>query len=114
MQLLRRYQGFQPSDKVLADLARIETLWDHARTISGAKTGWLFGAYSLADVFYTPVAARILGYGLPVSDAAKSYCEALVGDDSVYRWCTEGAQVSYDPEPYRLDLPSTPFLTSAH
>lgn len=114
MQLLHRYQGFEPSDKVRADIARIETLWDHARTISGAKTGWLFGAYSLADVFYTPVAARILGYGLPVSDAAKSYCEALVGDDSVYRWCTEGAQVSYDPEPYRLDLPSTPFLTSAH
>ena len=113
MQLLRRYQGFQPSDKVLADLSRIETLWDHARTVSGAKTGWLFGTYSLADVFYTPVAARILGYGLPVSAAAKAYCEALVGDDSVHRWCTEGAQVSYDPEPYKLDLPSAPFLSTA-
>ena len=114
MNLSTSYAGFDPSPETRADLARIESLWDHARTVSGAKTGWLFGAYSLADVFYTPVAARILGYGLPVSAAAKAYCEALVGDDSVYRWCTEGAQVSYDPEPYKLDLPSTPFLTSAH
>lgn len=89
------------------DLARLETLWAHARAISGATQGWLFGAYSLADVFYTPVAARIIGYDLPVSDEARAYALALLSDASVRAWRAEGLKVSYDPEPYRCDLPAT-------
>jgi len=107
MQLLRVYQGFAPSDAVRTDLARLETLWAHARAVSGATEGWLFGAYSLADVFYTPVAARIIGYDLPVSDAARAYALALLSDPSVHAWRAEGLKVSYDPEPYGCDLPAT-------
>ncbi|MCK5499813.1 MAG: glutathione S-transferase, partial [Tritonibacter mobilis] len=68
MQLSHIWQGFQPSEAVLADLRRIEALFAHARKISGHATGPFFGAYSLSEVFYTPVAARIIGYDLPVSD----------------------------------------------
>lgn len=106
MQLLRSYRGFEPSDAVLADLARVETLWAHARTVSGATEGWLFGAYSLADVFYTPVAARIIGYGLPVSEDGRAYALRLLEDPAVREWRAEGLQKRYDPEPYRLELPS--------
>lgn len=109
MQLQRRYRGFSPSDKVLADLSRIETLWAHARLISGAKEGWLFGDYSLADVFYTPVAARIVGYALPVSEKSQAYCHALLSDPAVKAWRAEGAKVTYDTEPYGQDLPSDPW-----
>ncbi|GHG88499.1 glutathione S-transferase [Pseudodonghicola xiamenensis] len=107
MQLLRVYRGFEPSKAVRSDLARLETLWAHARTLSATTEGWLFGDYSLADVFYTPVAARIIGYDLPVSDAARSYALALLGDPSVRVWRAEGLKVSYDPEPYGCDLPAT-------
>ena len=105
MQFQRRYQGFVPSEGVLADLDRIETLWAHARAISGSAEGWLFGAYSLADVFYTPVAARIIGYGLPVSAGAGAYCDALLNTPSVRAWRREAGAVHYDPEPYAIDLP---------
>ena len=109
MQLQRCYTGFEPSQAVMADLARIETLWAHARRVSGAREGWLFGAYSLADVFYTPVAARIIGYGLPVSEEARAYCMALLSDPAVRAWRAEGAKVVYSPEPYGMDLPATPW-----
>jgi len=109
MQLLHVWQGFDPSDETLADLARIETLWDHARTVSGAEQGPLFGAYSLADVFYTPVAARIIGYGLPVSRANRTYCLDLLSDPAVRQWRAMGLTVRYDPFPYRQDLPSKPW-----
>lgn len=109
MQFQRRYLGFATSDAVRADVGRVETLWFHARAVSGRADGWLFGAYSLADVFYTPVAARILGYGLPVSDAARAYCEALLSDPAVIEWRREAAKVTYDPEPYPLDLPADPW-----
>ncbi len=109
MQLVRCYEEFEPSDAVLADLARVEQLWAHARAVSGSKTGWLFGDYSLADAFYTPVAARILGYGLPVTDASHDYVLQLLSDDAVREWRTEGLKVQYDPEPYAMDLSSTPW-----
>jgi glutathione S-transferase len=109
MQLSHVWQGFAPSEAVLSDLARIETLFAHARSLSGAKEGPLFGAYSLADVFYTPVAARIIGYGLPVSEAPRAYCEMLMADPAVLRWQEQARRVSYDPEPYQQDLPRAPW-----
>jgi len=59
---------------------------------------------SLADVFYTPVAARIIGYDLPVSDGARAYCNALLGDPAVQQWRVEALKITYDPFPYTLDL----------
>ena len=67
MNLRRAYVGFEPSPAVLASLSRIEALWRAARAASGADGPWLFGAYSLADVFFAPVAARIATYGLPAA-----------------------------------------------
>jgi glutathione S-transferase len=104
MQLSHVWQGFTPSKAVLADLARIEALFAHARKISGAPDGYLFGSYSLAEVFYTPVAARIIGYDLPVSAATRAYCELLLSDPAVLKWQNLAREVTYDPEPYLLDL----------
>lgn len=104
MQLSHVWKGFQASEAVKADLARIETLFAHARALSGARDGYLFGAYSLADVFYTPVAARILGYDLPVSEATRAYCALLLQDKAVQHWREDALKTRYDPEPYALDL----------
>lgn len=109
MQLLRAYRGFAPNDAVLADLARLDEVWTHARQVSRSDTGWLFGEYSLADVFFAPVAARIIGYDLPISDGGRAYAMNLIADDAVQRWRADGLKISYDPEPHRLDLPSEPW-----
>lgn len=99
MQLAHVDADFEPSDAVKLDLARIETLWAYAR--EKATTGpWLFGAYSLADAFYAPVCARIIGYNLPVSDAAKSYCMTTLNDPAFKQWRAAGLKVTYDPFPY--------------
>lgn len=117
MQLSHVWSGFAASDPVLADLARIETLWAHARAVSGAAEGPLFGAYSLADVFYTPVAARIIGYDLPVSDANRAYCLDLLRDTPVRQWRAMGLTVDYTPFPYpqnaaRADWPAADVSTA--
>lgn len=103
MQFQRIYQDFPVDAALRKDLDRVETLWAHARAVSGAKTGWLFGRYSLADVFYTPVAARIVGYDLPVSPEARRYCAALLGTGPVREWRRMAHAVAYDPEPYQID-----------
>lgn len=106
MQLLQVYEGFEVSDAVRADLDRIEELWSLARAKFGGDGPWLFGEYSLADVFFAPVAMRITGYDLPVSDAARSYVAAHLADPAFRRWRAEGITISYDPVPYAMDLPS--------
>lgn len=109
MQLSHVWQGFEPAEAVRQDLARIESLFAHARKVSGAADGYLFSSYCLADVFYTPVAARIIGYDLPVSTETRAYCELLMSDPAVLRWQEQAREVSYDPEPYSLDLPRSPW-----
>lgn len=104
MQLEHQWAGFQPSEAVLTDLTRIEELWALARSRHGANGPWLFGAYTLADVFYAPVAARIAGYGLPVSPAAQSYVMAHLNDTRFRQWRAMGRTKTYTPFPYEMPL----------
>lgn len=106
------WNGFVPSKDVRADLARIETLWGLARARHAAEGPWLFGDYSLADVFYAPVAMRIMAYDLPVSDAARDYVMAHVNDPAIQSWRAEGITVTYDPWPYPQDLARKPWPES--
>jgi len=99
MQLAHVDVDFVPSDAIKNDLARVETLWAFARERAVAGP-WLFGTYSLADVFYAPVCARIAGYALPVSDAAQAYCKTTLGDPAFRHWRAEGLKTTYDPFPY--------------
>lgn len=109
MQLLHQYDGFSVSAAVRKDLARIEELWGLAREKFGAEGPWLFGRYSLADVFFAPVAARIAGYGLQVGEVAAAYVETTLSDAAFKAWRAEGLKTSYDPVPYALDLPVKPW-----
>ncbi|MGH1367806.1 MAG: glutathione S-transferase [Maritimibacter sp.] len=106
MQLLHQYIGFQPSEAVRADVARIEELWAVARATCDENDGpWLFGDYSLADVFYAPIAARFAGYGLQLKEDAARYVAAHLADPAFKAWRAEGLKTTYDPVPYALDLP---------
>lgn len=112
MQLQHVVKGFEVSPEVRADLRRIETLWDHARANRTEGGPWLFGSYSLADVFYAPVVARITGYDLPVSDAGRAYCTTVLQDPAFRDWRAKGLRVTYDPFPYDMGLPTGPWPVS--
>ncbi len=109
MQLLRQWQGFEPSEGVRRDLTRLQELWELARKKYGAGGSWLFGEYSLADVFYAPIAARIAGFDLPVGAMAQAYVAAHLSDPAFCQWRAEGLKVSYDPEPYAMEHESRPW-----
>ncbi|MEM1351057.1 MAG: glutathione S-transferase [Pseudomonadota bacterium] len=111
MQLSHVNAGFLPSAEVQADVARIETIWAAARELA-TEGEWLFGDYCLVDVFYTPVAARIIGYDLAVNSEARDYCMRLISTGPVKAWRALGLEVNYNPFPYpnyppRTDWPVT-------
>jgi glutathione S-transferase len=112
MQLAHVWKGFRASDAVLADLGRVEILWQDAFRLCGASDGWLFGAYSLADAFYAPVAARIIGYDLPVSEQVRAYCLRTINDPAFTTWRDAGLATRYDPFPYPMDLERAPWPES--
>lgn len=112
MQLLHQVPDFPPSAGTRADLERIQSLWALARARHGENEEgqpWLFGRYSLADVFFAPVAARIAGYGLAVSDQAARYVDAHLSEPAFRRWRALGLLRQYDPLPYDIGSSGLPW-----
>ena len=108
MNLRVSYTDCQPTADVLADLKRLEVIWDWARDQTGAAV-WLAGDYSVADVFFAPVAARIATYNLPVSDRAMAYVKAHLAHPSFRRWRAMGMVDGADQDFYRRPYPRRPW-----
>ena len=104
MNLRVSYQDCAPPPEVLADLARLETIWAWAQDQTGAST-WLCGAYSAADAFFAPVATRIATYNLPVGPRAMAYVQAHLAHPSFRRWRAMGLVDGADQDYYRRDYP---------
>uniref|UniRef100_UPI00356A5905 glutathione S-transferase n=1 Tax=Shimia sp. TaxID=1954381 RepID=UPI00356A5905 len=90
MSLRQAYVDTRPSPEVLADLRRLEVIWEHALDSCAGAGPWLCGAYSAADAFFAPVAARIAGFDLPVGDRARAYVAAHLADPAFRRWRAMG------------------------
>jgi glutathione S-transferase len=70
-----------PSPEVAADIARLTAIFRERRG------PYLFGAWSIADAFFTPVATRFRSYGVSIDDPiARAYCETLLADPAVLAW----------------------------
>ncbi len=108
MNLRVSYTDCSPPDDVLADLKRLETIWDWARDQTGSKV-WLAGDYSAADAFFAPVASRIATYNLPVSARAMAYVQAHLAHPSFRRWRAMGMVDGADQEFYRRPYPRRPW-----
>lgn len=103
MNLRHGFAGFAPDTEVLADLERLHDLWALARA-RGHDGPWLFGDYSAADAFFAPVAARIAGYGLPVSGADADYVSAHLAQNGFRRWRAMGQANPHIQTQYDNDL----------
>jgi len=68
------------------DIDRVAELWIECRRNHGATGDWLFGAFSVADAMYAPVATRLRTYQVDLPDAALSYIETLYADPDFQEW----------------------------
>lgn len=107
MNLRHCYEGFIPPESVISNLKELDKIWNKARSDFGKSGPWLFGEYSLADVFYAPVATRILTYGLPVSEVSQAYVNQTINDPTFKKWRADGLAENYIQPSYDLDLSTT-------
>jgi glutathione S-transferase len=68
------------------DIARVTELWNEGRRRHGNYNQYLCGEFSLADVFYVPVAFRFRTYGVAPEGAASNYLSALLAHPFVREW----------------------------
>ncbi len=109
MNLRVSYTDVPVPGPVAADLARLDRIWAWARDATGAAGPWLCGAYSIADVFFAPVATRIATYALPVPPAMQAYVDAHLAHPSFRRWRAMGLVDGPDQDSYRRDHPTRPW-----
>lgn len=110
MNLRTAWAGFAPSDAVQADLARVEQLWTRALQRHGGP--WLCGSYSLADVFFAPLATRIVTYDLPASEVARAYVSRHLTHPRFKEWRAAGLAEGPEQPAYEMDLPRREFPVS--
>ena len=79
---------FKQNPGLVKDLERFDQI------ASDCKNGgpFLFGEFSGADAYFSPIAMRITRYGLPMSDKCKNYVEALCNLSSVREWVNGAVQ----------------------
>jgi len=82
------------SEATHEDIRRIVQLWTALRERFGAGGPFLFGGWTIADAFYTPVATRFRSYGVKLSDfgdrgVAGAYAEALLETPEFKAWDAE-------------------------
>lgn len=85
-----------------ADVNRLDAAWQDALAAGGGP--FLFGAFSAADAYFAPVAVRLSRYGLPVSEAAAAYRDALLAHPAVEDWVADAMREQDflpEGEPYR-------------
>jgi glutathione S-transferase len=90
-----RIGGRVPSQQARADIERVVRLWREMRHKSGAAGAFLFGAFTIADAMYAPVATRFQTYGIDLSaygddGNAASYAQTILGMPAMAEW-GEGA-----------------------
>ena len=72
--------------QLLAEVARIDAVWNQCRAVHGGEGQWLLGEYSLADAMYAPMALRFATYGARLSPGSASYVQAVLDDPHMREW----------------------------
>ncbi|MEM6536686.1 MAG: glutathione S-transferase family protein [Pseudomonadota bacterium] len=71
------------------DIARVATLWTDARQRFGSHHGgpFLYGAFSIADAMYAPVASRFRTYGpVNIGKDASAWMETILSHPAMLEW----------------------------
>lgn len=89
----------QLSDSCHTQIARIEEIWTDCRSRYGDSGDWLFGAFSIADIIFAPVALRFVTYSIPVADKAREFINAVQSSKSVQQWI-KAAQAEPESLPF--------------
>ena len=74
------------SDTAKKEIVNLDAIWSDLRAKHAQNGDYLFGTFSLADVFFAPVVFRFSTYGITLSDAASAYCKTMLAHPDMQAW----------------------------
>ena len=80
-----------PSPEVQADIARITAIFEDCRARHGADGAFLFGAFTIADAMFAPVATRFRSYSVPLPPRSQAYVDTVCSLAPMREWIAAGA-----------------------
>jgi glutathione S-transferase len=86
MNLRRPQKPVAMNEAVLADVARIETIWRDCRKRFAKGGKFLFGKFSNADAMYAPVVTRLDTYAVPVATDTRDYMDNVMATPAFLAW----------------------------
>lgn len=85
------FEGFQIPDACADDIARVVDIWRLCRERAATRGEWLFGAFSVADAMFAPVALRFASYRVPVDATARAYVQSVRAHPCIVEWVEAAA-----------------------
>jgi glutathione S-transferase len=79
-----------------ADLEQLYTVWTRLLARHGGP--FLFGARTVADAMFAPVATRLRTYAADAPPPARLYCDAIFADEAFQQWEREA-----EAEPWSIE-----------
>ena len=98
MNVRREISGRSRTSEVLAEISRIETIWNDCRSQFGGRGPFLFGAFCIADAMFAPVASRLRTYGVTLAGKAGEYAGAIHALPAMQEWIA-GAHAETEVNP---------------
>jgi len=74
-----------PSDATQNDINRILSIWKGIKEEFGESGDFLFGSWSIADIFFAPVVSRFISYGVN-TQGFQNYIETVCQNDLYQEW----------------------------
>ena len=88
MKIVQQFPPKALRPETQADVDRIVSLWEDCLKQSGGP--YLFGKQPcIADAFYAPVVSRFRTYSIPVSGAARTYCDTIWAWPALQAWVAD-------------------------
>jgi glutathione S-transferase len=90
MDVIASKPGTGHTADALTDARRVQAIWRGALAASSGP--FLFGAFSIADAMFAPVATRFVTYGVELDAACRAYVDAIYALPAMQAWIADAGR----------------------
>ncbi len=80
------------SDEAKQDVFKIDELWQQLILQYQQDGDWLFGRFTIADVYFAPVVLRFVTYGVELSEPSQQYMKKMRSLPALQEWIDDALQ----------------------
>ncbi|WP_415905550.1 glutathione S-transferase family protein [Neptuniibacter sp. QD48_55] len=88
----RAKRAIELSPAAQQDILRMDALWAELRATHQHSGPWLFGSFTIVDVFFAPAVLRFVTYGIELSPQSSAYMQTVLQHPALQAWVNDALQ----------------------